>query len=158
VTGDQEEREIAQELVRRQRAQLALLRARPELVSRAVEECLRWESPVNTNGRCALEDLEVGGRRIARGELVLCMLGAANRDPEVFAEPDRFDVTRDPNPHQSFGGGAHYCIGAHLARMEGRIAIGSLIARFPRLALDPARVRWRARLNLRGLSELGIRT
>jgi cytochrome P450 len=134
--------------------QLALLRARPELIGSAVEECLRFESPANTNARVPHEDLVVGGKRIAKGQLVICMLGAANRDPEVFADPDRFDITRDPNPHQSFGGGPHHCIGAHLARLEGRVAIAGLLARYPRLELVARR--WRPRVNLRGLAELRV--
>jgi len=136
--------------------QLARLRAQPELAASAVEECLRFDSPANTNARCVLEDLEVGGRELRAGQLVICMLGAANRDPEVFADPDRLDIGRDPNPHQAFGGGAHHCIGAHLARLEGRIALRGLLERYPHLAVDPARVRWRDRINLRGLSELGL--
>ena len=137
--------------------QLALLRARPALAASAVEECLRFESPANTNGRCPREDLEVGGHTIRAGQLIVCMLGAANRDPEVFADPDRLDITRDPNPHQAFGGGPHHCIGAALARLEGRVALRGLLARFAALELDPARVRWRDRINLRGLTELGVR-
>lgn len=136
--------------------ELALLRARPDLDASAVEECLRYESPVNTNGRCPHEDVEIGGKIIREGQLVMCMLGAANRDPEVFAQPDRFDITRSPNPHQSFGGGVHHCLGAHLARLEGRIAIRALLERYPTLELDRERVRWRDRINLRGLSELGL--
>jgi hypothetical protein len=134
--------------------QLALLRARPDLLGSAVEECLRYESPANTNARGPHEDIEVGGRLIRAGELIVCMLGAANRDPAVFADPDRFDITRDPNPHQSFGGGAHHCLGAHLARLEGRVAIARLLERYPDLALEGAR--WRDRVNLRGLDELRV--
>jgi cytochrome P450 len=135
--------------------QLELLRDRPGLASSAVEECLRYDSPANTNVRCPHEDLEIDGKQIRRGERIICMLGAANRDPAVFADPDRFDITRDPNPHVSFGGGAHFCVGAHLARLEGRIAIRALVARYPRL--ERHRARWRDRINLRGLTELVIR-
>lgn len=136
--------------------QLARLRASPELVSSAVEESLRYEAPANTNARCPNEDIEIGGKLIRKGERIMCMLGAANRDPAVFSNPDVFDIARDPNPHVSFGGGPHFCIGAHLARLEGRIAFQRLFERFPRLELDRDRVRWRNRINLRGLSELGV--
>lgn len=136
--------------------QLALLRSRPELTAGAVEECLRYDSPVNTNGRVPSEDLEVGGRLVKKGQLVLCMLGAANRDPEVFHAPDRLDITRDPNPHQSFGGGAHFCIGAGLARLEARLALRALLDRYPDIRVDAPGVRWRDRLNLRGLAELPL--
>lgn len=136
--------------------QLELLRARPELTTSAVEECLRYDSPANTNARCALEEVEVGGRQIRAGQLVICMLGAANRDPEAFADPDRLDITRNPNPHQSFGGGVHHCIGAHLARLEARIALRGLLDRYPRIEVDRTRVQWRDRINLRGLSQLGL--
>ena len=135
-------------------AQLARLRAQPELMVRAVEECLRYESPVNTNGRVALEELEVGGKLIKKGHALICMLGAANRDPAAFENPDQFDIARDPNPHQSFGGGAHHCIGAPLARLEGKIGIAALLRRYPKLSL--LRAPWRDRVNLRGLSELVV--
>jgi cytochrome P450 len=137
--------------------QLALLRARPELAASAVEECLRYESPTNTNARCPSENIEVGGKVIKAGQLVMCMLGAANRDPEVFVDPDRLDITRSPNPHQSFGGGIHHCIGASLARLEGQIALRALLDRYPHIELDRERVRWRDRINLRGFGELGLR-
>jgi pimeloyl-[acyl-carrier protein] synthase len=137
--------------------QLALLRARPELGASAVEELLRYESPANANARCPSEDLEIGSKLIKKGQLVLCMLGAANRDPEVFADPDRLDITRDPNPHTSFGGGAHHCVGAHLARLEGRVALRMLLERYPELALDRERTRWSDRTNLRGFAELQLR-
>lgn len=136
--------------------QLALLRARPELGASAIEECLRYESPANTNARVPHEDIVIDGKLIERGEIIICMLGAANRDPEVFSEPDRFDITRDPNPHTSFGGGVHHCIGAHLARLEGRIAIRGLLERYSAITLDRDRVHWRDRINVRGLRELGL--
>lgn len=136
--------------------QLALLRARPELHASAVEECLRYESPANTNGRVVHETIEVGGKTIKEGHLVICMLGAANRDPEVFADPDRLDIQRSPNPHQSFGGGVHHCIGAGLARQEGRVALHRLFERYSHIELA-APPEWRDRINLRGLRELRVR-
>ncbi len=136
--------------------ELERLRSHPELLGSAVEECLRYDSPANTNARCTLEDVEIGGKVIRKGDLVLCMLGAANRDPEVFADPDRFDIGRNPNPHESFGGGVHYCIGAPLARLQGRVAFGKLLERYRHLELDESRVAWSSRVNLRGLAELGI--
>jgi cytochrome P450 len=136
--------------------QLERLRREPGLLPRAIEECLRYESPANSTPRCAYEDIELGGKTIRQGELVMCMLGAANRDPEAFRDPDRLDIGRDPNPHESFGGGVHYCIGAPLARVEGRVALAKLFARYRRLEIDPSRVTWANRINLRGLSELGL--
>ena len=136
--------------------ELARLRREPALTTSAVEECLRYESPANATPRCAHEDIEIGGKRIRKGELVMCMLGAANRDPEAFADPERLDITRDPNPHESFGGGIHYCIGAPLARVEGRVALSKLLARYSRIEVDTAHVTWANRINLRGLSELGL--
>ena len=136
--------------------QLARLRRDPALLPLAIEECLRYESPANATPRCAHEDIEVRGKIIRRGELVMCMLGAANRDPEAFADPERLDITRDPNPHESFGGGIHYCIGAPLARLEGRLALAALLARYRHFTIDDSRVAWADRVNLRGLSQFGL--
>ena len=107
--------------------QLARLRAEPALLPRAVEECLRFEGPIGLTLRVAHRDLAFGEYTIPKDAMVMAMLGAANRDPAVFPDPDRFDVGRDPNPHLAFGGGAHLCLGAHLARMEGQAAIGALV-------------------------------
>lgn len=143
-------------LLLRHPAQLERLRRDPTLLPRAIEECLRYESPANATPRCALADVEVRDKRIRKGELVMCMLGAANRDPETFVDPDRFEITRDPNPHESFGGGIHYCIGAPLARHEGRVMFARLLDRYRHIDLDASRVAWADRVNLRGLSELGL--
>jgi cytochrome P450 len=126
----------------------------PALTTSAVEECLRYESPANATPRCAHEDIEIGGKRIRKGELVMCMLGAANRDPEAFADPERLDITRDPNPHESFGGGIHYCIGAPLARVEGRVALSKLLARYSSIEVDTAHVTWANRINHSGRAYL----
>jgi pimeloyl-[acyl-carrier protein] synthase len=135
--------------------ELGLLRRRPELLETAVEELLRWDSPVQLTGRIVAEDCEVGGRLLRRGELALTLLGAANRDPDQFADPDRLDLERSPNQHFSFGRGIHFCLGAPLARLEGRIAIGTLVRRFPdlRLAGEPERSET---ITLRGLRRLPL--
>ncbi|OLS96353.1 cytochrome [Pseudonocardia sp. CNS-004] len=119
--------------------QLALLRAEPARLPAAVEELLRYDGPVQvTIPAFAAAPIEIGGVTIPAGDVVLPALLAANRDPERFPEPDRLDVTRAPNPHMAFGHGLHHCVGAPLARLEGRIALGTLLARFPDLRLaDP---------------------
>jgi cytochrome P450 len=120
--------------------QLALLRAEPERLPAAVEELLRYDGPLQvTVPSIAAAPIEVGGVTIPAGDVVLPALLAANRDPGRFPEPDRLDVTRASNSHMAFGHGLHHCLGAPLARLEGRIALGSLITRFPGLRLaDPA--------------------
>ena len=135
--------------------QLALLRCRPELLESAVEELLRWDSPVQLTARVVGEDCELGGRALRRGELVMTLLGAANRDPARFPDPDRLDLARAPNQHFAFGRGIHFCLGAPLARLEGRVAIGSLVHRFPglRLAGEPERSET---ITLRGLHRLPL--
>jgi cytochrome P450 len=122
--------------------ELAKLRARPELIASAVEECLRYDGPIVLTGRVLHADAEFGGKTIPRNAQVWGMLAAADRDPEVFPDPDRFDIERRPNDHLAFGGGAHYCLGAHLARLEGQIAIGTLVQRFRDLALVSETVEW----------------
>ena len=107
------------------------LRDDPSLVHSAVEEFLRYDSPVQMTDRVAVEDCEIGGKRIRKGQVVVVLLGAANRDPEVFPDPDRLDLARPHNPHLSFGQGGHFCLGAQLARAEAQIAIEALIRRFP---------------------------
>jgi cytochrome P450 len=116
--------------------QLELLRARPDLLPSAVEELLRFDGPVErASQRIALEDMEIAGTAIPKGAWVHVSLGAADRDPAVFESPDRLEVTRAPQGHVAFGHGPHFCLGAPLARLEGRIAIGGLLDRFPELAL-----------------------
>jgi cytochrome P450 len=134
--------------------QLALLKARPDLTTNAIEEFLRYDSSVQLSGRVALEDIEdIGGRRIAKGDNVLCLLGSANRDPAVYPDrPDSLDIERPNVRPLSFGGGIHHCLGAQLARIEAEIAISTLLKRLPQLRLDDAvNPAWRPTFVLRGL-------
>jgi cytochrome P450 len=121
--------------------QLSLLRRTPDLIAGAVDELLRFDSPVQLTQRVATEDLDLVGCSVRAGDEIMLVLGAANRDPLVFAEPDRLDVTRDARRHVAFGGGIHHCLGAVLARLEGEVALSALLARFPHLELagDPVR-------------------
>jgi len=137
--------------------QWATLKANPDLVPGAVEEMLRFDSSVQMTGRVALEDMDVGGVSIAKGEFIICLLGAANRDPETFVEPDTFDVSRPDVKPQSFGGGIHFCLGAQLARIEAEEAFRALIERLPDLTLAaPDVVEWRPTFTLRGLTSLPV--
>jgi cytochrome P450 len=137
--------------------QLDRLRADRALLPRAVEELLRYDSPVQIAARTTYEDLSLGGQTIPRGSLVLALLGAANRDPARFTDPERLDVGRDEGPPMSFGGGIHFCLGAALARLEGQIVLDRLLDRFRTIALvgDPPTVR--DSLTLRGLVDLRVR-
>jgi len=143
-------------LLLRHPAELAKLRADPALIDHAVEEILRFESPVVQSVRLPTADVTIRGCPMRRGESVVVFLAAANRDPEVYPEPDRFDVTRRDVHHQSFGGGAHFCLGAPLARLEARLAIGALLERFPHLRLADEPPVWRAVPVFRGLAKLRV--
>jgi cytochrome P450 len=137
--------------------QLALLKARPDLISNAVEEFLRYDSSVQMSGRVALEDIEdLGGKKIPKGDTVLCLLGSANRDPAAYPDrPDSLDITRSNVKPLSFGGGIHHCLGAQLARIEAEIAILTLLRRLPDLRLEDAQnPEWRSTFVLRGLKRL----
>jgi cytochrome P450 PksS len=139
--------------------QLQRLRDEPALMKSAVEELLRFTSPVEiATERYASEDIVIADTTIPRGEIVLTVLGSANRDAEQFAAPDRLDLGREPNPHLSFGQGAHYCLGAPLARLEGQLALAALLQRMPalRLAVPRHDLRWRRGLFLRGLQRLPV--
>jgi cytochrome P450 len=109
------------------------LRSQPDRISGAIEELLRYESPLQLTDRVALDDLVIDGHPITRGQRVIAAIGAANRDPVVFDDPNRFDPGREPNPHLAFGHGIHFCLGAPLARMEGHLALAALSARFSRI-------------------------
>ena len=133
--------------------QLQQLRDTPQLTQSAVEELLRFDSPVQMRSRIAGETLEIGGKAIVAGSSVLALLGAANRDPIQFEQPDTLKLDRDPNPHIAFGRGIHFCLGAPLARLEGQIAISAVVQRWPRLQLAGAPLRLE-QITLRGLRSL----
>ena len=137
--------------------QLALLKANPGLITNAIEEFLRYDSSVQLTGRVALEDIEdLGGKRIPKGESVLCLLGSANHDEAVYPDhPEKLDIQRPNVKPLSFGGGIHFCLGAQLARIEAEIAISTLLRRIPDLRLDDAEnPEWRPTFVLRGLKRL----
>jgi cytochrome P450 len=138
-------------------AQLAKLRADPGLIRTAIEEILRYEPGINFILRVAISDYQCGEMRIPAGSLAIGLVGAFNRDPARFENPDVFDITRQPNAHAIFGGGPHVCIGAALARMEGRAALTALMDRFPRIELAGEPVWWVDRTNQRGLQALPVR-
>ena len=138
--------------------QMALLRARPDLIESAVEEMVRFDGPVErATMRFAADDLMVGDHPFGRGDAVSLVLAAADRDPAHFLEPDQFDIARQPNRHLGFGQGIHYCLGAALARLEAKIALGALLNRLPGLRLATAEpLRWRGVPILRGLQQLPV--
>ena len=135
--------------------QLQRLRDDPDLMDNAVNELLRYDSPVQLDGRMATEDMEIRGKLIRPGQRVICLLGAANRDPSVFTDPDTLDVARQEKSHMSFGRGIHHCLGAPLALLEGRIAFASLLERFSTIQLlrEPE---YRDQVVLRGVRDLWI--
>ena len=139
--------------------QLRKLRREPETIKSAIEELLRFVCPVEmATERYAREDITIAGTTIPRGELVLAVVGSANRDAKYFANSDLLDITRMNNKHLAFGQGVHYCLGAPLARLEGQIAIGALVQRMPNLQLSvaPDQLRWRGAFVLRGLEALPV--
>jgi pimeloyl-[acyl-carrier protein] synthase len=135
---------------------LQQLRSRPEIVSSAVEELLRYESPVQHTARLASADMELGGKSIRKGAKVVAALAAANRDPNRFADPDRLDLLRSDNRHLAFGWAAHFCFGAPLARMEGQIAFNTLLRSLKNPVLLDSKLQWRENAGLRGLTKLRI--
>jgi len=138
------------------RDQLDRLRRRRDLIGRGVEELLRFTGPIKVLHRTVVEDFELHGRRISRGERVFLLPAAANRDPERFPEPDRLDLPRRPNHHVAFGKGVHTCIGANLARIEARAAISEIVLRLPGLRLADEELEWQPSLASRSLEELRI--
>jgi cytochrome P450 len=136
--------------------QMEKLRDDPALVPGAVEEMLRYDNPVQFVYRLAREDMEIGGRHVRQGQVVHLVLGAANRDPATFPDPDRLDVSRVPGKHLAFGQGIHYCLGAPLARLEAEIAFTTMLRRLPRLRLGSESVTYRDNFNLRGLKALPL--
>ena len=135
----------------------AKVRERPELMANAVEELLRYDSPIINSSRIAHEDMEIGGVEIGRGETLTVSLAAANRDPAVYPDPDVFQVERGDTHHQAFGGGRHICLGAHLARMEAQEAFRALLARFPALELGSGGHEYAANESFRGFKQLWVK-
>ena len=140
------------------------LKDNPSLMETAVEELLRYHSPIQSTGRIAMEDLEIRGRRISKGQAIATYIGAANRDPNQFPDPDRLDITRQQNRHLAFAFGPHFCLGAALARLEGQIAIGTMLRHMEQLRLEPplsaeGRLEgfpWRQNPTFRGLDSLPV--
>jgi cytochrome P450 len=138
------------------RDQWRRLAAEPALITGAVEELLRYESPIQLNNRLAAAPLAISDREIPEGTFITLAMGAANRDAAEFADPHRLDIARKPNNHLAFGQGAHACSGMNVARMEGRVALGALVRRFPKMELAGAPERDR-RVRFRGFRKLPVR-
>ena len=137
--------------------QMEVLRQSPDLMNSAIEELLRYDAPVQLDVRVALEDVEFEGRQVKAGEGLMVLLGSANRDPEVFSEPDRLDLTRQEANHISFGRGIHHCLGASLARLEGKLTFEALLERFADIRMQAERPVFRDNIILRGLDVLPVR-
>ncbi len=140
----------------RHRDQLEKLRADLSLIPSAVEELLRYECPSQHTARLAPEDVELGGKKIRKRQAVIAVMGAANRDPERFPEPDRLDICREDNRHVAFAWASHFCFGASLARIEGQTAFATILRRMPNIHLEPGPLKWRENLGLRGLIALPV--
>lgn len=136
--------------------ELSRLRDQPQMIRPAVEELLRYESPVQYAGRILKDDMELCGARLHQGDVIAFMLGAANRDPQQFEDPCRLNLTRLNNAHLAFGAGPHFCIGNQLARLEGQVAILRLVEEFPRMQLASERPEWAPNIGLRGLRALPV--
>jgi cytochrome P450 len=137
-------------------AELEKLRSDPSLIPSAVEEMLRYESPSQHTARMCPSDREMGGKLIKKRQAVIAVMAAANRDPERFPDPDRFDIARKDNRHLAFGYAAHFCFGAPLARVEGQLVFEALLRRFADITLEPQAIEWRSNLGLRGLKSLRV--
>jgi pimeloyl-[acyl-carrier protein] synthase len=138
-------------------AELSRLRETPGLITSAIEELLRYDGPVQRTARVAGADATIGGRTIAKGDMVMPFIGAADRDPAQFPDPDRLDLSRSDNRHIAFGWGIHFCLGAPLARVEGQIALDALVRRLPGLELATHAPEYRQSLTLRGLKTLPVK-
>jgi hypothetical protein len=136
--------------------ELCRLQEHPDLYPSAIEELLRYDSPVQFTARIARETTEIGGKKIYKGMSVMFMLGAANRDPARFQEPDTLHLSRQDNRHLAFGSNIHYCIGAALARLEGQIAIETLLRRMPDIRLAGFPLQWQENLSFHGLTALPV--
>jgi cytochrome P450 len=136
--------------------ELDRFRADPSLAPGVVEEVLRYDPPVQFDGRICTEKAEIGGATIEVGDFVMQLIGAANRDPSVFEDPSRFDITRNSTNHIAFGYAIHFCLGAPLARLEGQIALRSVVQRFPNLRLETEKLRYKDQITIRGLAELRL--
>lgn len=137
-------------------AQLALLHSDPSLIRSAVEEFLRFDPPVQFTVRVALEDMTLGDVSLTKGQQAILLLAGANRDPDVFADPDRLDITRGENRHLAFSHGIHYCVGAPLARLEAEVALGTMVQRFPHIRLLDEAPGYKENIVLRGLAALPV--
>jgi hypothetical protein len=135
---------------------LEQLRSRPEIIGSAIQELLRFESPVQHTARIAPDDMQLGGKTIQKGSRVVAVLAAANRDPNRFPDPNRLDLLRPDNRHLAFGWAAHFCFGAPVARMEGQIAFNLLLRRLSSPALIDNTLDWRDNAGLRGLTALNV--
>jgi pimeloyl-[acyl-carrier protein] synthase len=136
--------------------ELAKLKANLDLMPSAVEELLRYESPSQHTARIAPADTELGGKLIRKRQAAIAVMGAANRDPQRFPDPDRLDLNRQDNRHVAFAWASHFCFGAPLARLEGQIVLKTVLSRFPDLRLTPGPIEWRENLGLRGLKALPL--
>lgn len=145
-------------LLLRDRETYSRLVADRTLLASAVEECLRYESPVQLTNRFAAEDMEIGGDQLHRGDNIIVWLNAANRDPQVFDDPNRFDIARHPNRHLAFAAGPHFCIGAPLARLEGELALAALMDLYPALRASSDPITWRPSGVFRGPVRLSVQT
>ncbi len=137
--------------------QLRVLKENPALIASAVEECLRYDGPIQRISRVVKADFEFRGKKLREGQRIWAMQGAANRDPEQFSDPDRFDISRRNNRHVAFGYGVHHCLGAPLARIEGQIAFLTLLRRLPELRLENPALKWQEGVSLRTLKSLPVR-
>ena len=136
--------------------ELQMLRANPSLYPSSIEELLRYESPIQYTARLAPANVDLGGKTIRRQQAVIAVVGAANHDPERFRHPDRLDITRQDNRHLAFGWAVHFCFGAPLARLEGQIALSTILRRLRNLALDTVALVWRCNMGFRGLESLPV--